>query len=156
RGRNAVGPAEREALLGQMRFSLLKRPEEIGLEFALPIGRMKADPDLYRPVIDALAEQPRSFRELAELIGAPDPKLLQALSLLVSHAHVHPVPEGTSAARSRAAVRFNRALAGGLVIEDGPYYLAAGQAGTAIRATFPELLALGAASQQPADVKAAA
>jgi SAM-dependent methyltransferase len=156
RGRNAVGPAEREALLGQLRFALLKPATDIGLEFAIPIGKMQGDPDLYRPVIDALADQPRSFRELARLTGVPDPKLLQALSLLVSDGHAHPLPEGDDAHRNEAAARFNRALASGLVIEDGPYYVAAGQAGTAIRASLPELLALDLAAQKSADLKAAA
>jgi hypothetical protein len=117
---------------------------------------MQGDPDLYRPVIDALADQPRSFRELARLTGVPDPKLLQALTLLVSNGHAHPLPEGEDAGVSEAAVRFNRALASGIVIEDGPYYVAAGLAGTAVRASLPELLALDLAAQKSSDVKVAA
>jgi SAM-dependent methyltransferase len=156
RGRNAVGHAEREALLGEMRFALLMPPAAIGLEFAIPIGRMQGDPALYRPLIEALADQPRSFRDLTRLTGVPDAKVLQALTLLVSHGQAHPLPDGEVADRNQAAVRFNRALASGVVIEDGPYYVAAGQAGTAVRVTLSELLALGLASQKPADVKAAA
>lgn len=156
RGRNAVGPAEREALLGQMRFTLLAPPQDIGLEFTIPLGNLKGDPALYRPLLDALAEEPRSFRELARLTGAADGVLLQALTLLIAAGQAHPLADSKDAGRSHAAARFNRALASGLVIEEGPYTVAAGAVGTGVHVAFHELLALGAASQRPAEVKAAA
>jgi SAM-dependent methyltransferase len=156
RGRNAVGPGEREALLGRMRFVLLAPPEAIKLEFTIPIGRLQGDAALYRPLVEALAEAPRSFRELAELTGAADGVILQALTLLIGSGQVHPVAADEDKDRAAAAARFNRALAGGLVIEDGPYYAAAGRAGTAVHVGFHELLALSAASPKPADVKDAA
>jgi len=156
RGPNVLGPVEREALLGQMRFALLAPPQDIALAFAVPLGELKADPSLYRPLIEALADEPRSFRELAGLTGAPDGVLLQALTMLVAHGQAHPLAESKDAGRNHAAARFNRALASGLVIEDGPYAAAAGAVGTAVHVDFHELLALGAPSETPADVKAAA
>jgi SAM-dependent methyltransferase len=156
RGHNAVGAAEREALLGGMRFMLMAPPGSVVLEFAIPIGRLKGDAAVYRPIVEALAEEPRSFRDLTRATGVADNVLLQALTLLVGQGQVHPAPESENKDRARSAIRFNRALATGKVIENGPYYAAAAHAGTGLHVTFPELLALGADSQKPADVRAAA
>lgn len=156
RGRNAVGPVEREAMLGQMRFTLLAPPEAISAEYPIPIGVLRGDPALYRPLVAALAaDEPPSFRELARLTGVADNVLLQALTMLVGHGQAHPVPE-RKADHSRAAVRFNHAMAIGAVNEEGPHYVAAGHAGAAVAVSFAEFLAFGAASQKPADVQAAA
>jgi SAM-dependent methyltransferase len=156
RGRNSVGAVEREELLGQMRFTLLGTAETTPLDFAIPIGRLTGDPDFYRPLLAALAEAPRTFRELSRLTRAADNVLLQALTLLVGQGSAYPMLDGEDGERSQSAVRFNRALAGGAVLDGGPYYVALGAVGAAVPVTFSELIAIGAASQKPAEVQAAA
>ena len=154
RGRNMLGQAEREALLAETRFTLLKAPGAVSFEFPIPIGQVKGAPGVYRPIVEALAEGPRSYGELMRLApfaGAQDGVLLQAITLLVGGRQIHPVTEGGELGGGPAAA-FNRAILDRLAFDEVPTHLAAARAGTAVRVDFPEALALNAAVHGQGDI----
>jgi len=143
RGRNILTRRERDALLEETRFTLLKPSDEVTFEFQVPVGQLKGDPGVYGPIVAALAEGPRSYGELSrlpQLSGARDGVLLQAINLLVGSRQIHPADD----AEAEAALAFNRAVLARTDFDEFPVHLACPKAGTGVRLEFEELLAAGA------------
>jgi hypothetical protein len=148
RGRNVLSPLERSTLLGSMRFTLLTPPETVGFKFPIPIGQLTGTSTLYQPLVDALAEGPRSYAELAglpQLARAKEDAILQAITLLVGGRYIHPVPE--TAADGASALAFNRAILARTAFDEFPAHLASAAAGAGVRVDFAELLALRAVAE---------
>lgn len=145
RGRTALSQAEHEACLDEARFVLLADPASVSFEFAIPMGRLAGQPGLYQPIIDALAQGPRSFGELRRLpaLAQVQPAgFLQAITLLVGGRHIHPM-SNLAGADGAAASRFNAAVERRTDLGEVPTRFASVTAGTAVQADLAELIAIG-------------
>ena len=157
RGPNALSARERDALLEPLRFTLITAPDAVSFEFPVPIGTLKGQPATYQPIVDALAQGPRTYGELARLPAFADAAagtLLQALVLLVGARRIHPLVAGEATATQAPA--FNRELLDRIAFDVIPSYLACPGAGTGIRVEFADLLAVQAAMGGDKNPKTAA
>jgi SAM-dependent methyltransferase len=155
RGRNVLHRIELDALLAQVRFALLVPPGQVSLEFPVPLGQLKGDPDIYRPILEALAERPHSYGELAALPNvakAAGSVLYQAIALLVGTRKIHPLAEAPQ--DGEPALRLNRAVLSRLAHEPAPGHLAAPLIGTGVGVELPEAMALRAVAEGEDDVAA--
>lgn len=155
RGPNELGAAERAALLDQVRFGLMTPPGQVRFEFQVPIGSLTGDPVAYGAVVEALAEGPLSYGDLARLEpfgkGA-EGLLMKVLGLLISAGAIHPLAAGDGVAD--AGKGLNRVLLE-RAFDNAPTHLAAPAIGTGVKVGFIELLALSATGA-PADHQALA
>jgi SAM-dependent methyltransferase len=145
RGRTALGQAEHEALLDACRFVLLSEPKDIGFEFPIPIGRLAGQPGQYMPIVEALAEGPKTYGELRRLPALSQlaaGALLQAVTLLVGARHIHPA-SGLASEPGGAAARFNAVVERRTDLGGVPTRFASEAAGTAVSADLAELIAIG-------------
>ena len=151
RGPNELKPVERAALLDRTRFGLMTPPGQVKFEFQVPIGSLKGDPVAYGAIVEALADGPRSYGDLARLApfarGA-EGALMKALGLLISAGAIHPLAPGDAPADGAKA--FNRVLLE-RVFENAPTHLAAPAIGTGVKVGPSDLLALSAAGDDAAD-----
>ncbi|MCP1572648.1 putative O-methyltransferase YrrM [Herbaspirillum rubrisubalbicans] len=67
RGARRMSTTRREHWLRQIGLALTSLPDMLTLELDLSIGKVKADPRYYQPVLDALVRRPHSLVELAEI-----------------------------------------------------------------------------------------
>jgi SAM-dependent methyltransferase len=157
RGRNPLTPAEQQALLSGVSFSLAALPGEISLSFQIPLGTLTGDPKTYGAVIEALTDGPRGYDDLAALPAfrsAAAGETMKVLGLLIEAGAISPTAQGLDAAGGAKA--FNRALLRQFTRRDMPSHLAAGAAATGVRVKFTDLLALSAADDAKPDFPAAA
>ena len=143
RGRTAPSQAEHEALLDETRFVLLTDPASANFEFSIPMGRLAGQPGLYQPIIDALAQGPKSFGELRRLpaLAQVQPAgFLQAVTLLVGGRRIHPV---SNLGDGGSARDFNAAVERRTDLGEVPTRLASVAAGTAVQPDLAELIAIG-------------
>jgi hypothetical protein len=157
RGRNALSAPERDALLRETRFELLRPLDLVKFEFDIPLGGLTGDPKLYGVVIEALAGGPKSYGELAELpvfAGAAAGLLMKVIGLLMTTETVGPAAADTGA--KTTAPTFNRALLESLTFDGAPTHLAAAATGSGVRLGFTDLLALSAAGAKKPDHPATA
>jgi SAM-dependent methyltransferase len=156
RGRNPLTPREREAMLEATPFTLLVPADEASFDAPIPLGVVSGDQKIYRPIVEALAEGPKSYGELARLpalAGVRDGAVFQALGLLVDGRQIHPVAPGASASTAAA---FNRALLARMAVDEVPTHLAAAGLGTAFHLEFEQMLAVAAAFANEDDTPATA
>lgn len=157
RGRNRLNGPEREALLDETRFTLLVQPEAASFEFPIPIGKITGAPAVYQPIIEALAEGPRSYGDLRRLpafVAAPGEVLLQAVTLLVGGRQIHPL--ATDGDDGQAARAFNHTLLDRIAFDETPAHLACPAAGGGVQVDFADLVAAEALARGETDPKAAA
>ena len=129
-----------------MPLTLLLPREAVSMKFQIPIGDLRGDPQVYGPIVDALADGPRSYGDLARsrpLQGLREGAVLQALSVLVGGRQVHPF--ASDAGDCEPAARFNRAVLDRLAFGETPRHLASGRTGTGLGLEFEELIAVQAA-----------
>ncbi|MDA0267716.1 MAG: hypothetical protein O3A14_12345 [Cyanobacteria bacterium] len=99
---------EQVELLRNVRFALIIAPEDMAYEVELVGRSIKLDQAIYQPLVEALADQPRSLREL---MGHPDLRkldfstILQAIKILISTYHVTPALSEAEAERRKQATR---------------------------------------------------
>ena len=155
RGRNMLAPAERAALLEDVRFTLLEPAASLSFVFQVPVGSLTGHGPVYQPIAEALAEGPRTFGEIARmpaLAGVSEAVLLQAVTLLVGGRRIHPARESAEAS---GAAALNRALLDRLAFGEAPTHLASSLAGSGVVAGFEEMLALkGVTARQGAELMA--
>ena len=157
RGPNALGPLERGQMLRDVRFSLMRPPSQVSLDFKIPIGKLTGDPQTYGAVMDALADGPRSFaelRELSPLKALSEAALVKMLGLLLEVAAIHPADQ--SAGDVAPGKALNRQLAQRFLLGDTASHVAAPAAGTGVSVGFTELLALSGISEEKRDHRATA
>jgi SAM-dependent methyltransferase len=148
RGRNILSDVERESMLDALELALLAPPEATTFEIPIPIGQVKGQPAVYQPIVEALADGPRTLGELRKLpqfAGARDGAVMQALTLLIGSRQIHPVSAG--GADAATAVRFNRAALARAEFGEIPTQLAAASPGTGIRVDFTDLMAVNGVLQ---------
>jgi SAM-dependent methyltransferase len=155
RGRNQMPPAERMARLQETRFTLLAPAASMSFAFRVPIGNLAGHPPVYRPIVEALAEGPRSYGEIAALpalAGIPENIVIQAITLLIGGRRIHPVSEAAEGAA--AAAGLNRALFARLTYNEAPTHLASPLSGSGVSVDFDDVLALSAAAGQGVELMA--
>lgn len=141
RGANPLAADERDALLEATPFVLLVPPEAVSLDFAVPVGTLSGNPQVYRPVLEALAGGPKTFRELVAAAGARAEPVLQALTMLAGRRQIHPRAPGGG---QGSALAFNRALLDRMTFGELPGQLAAPALGSGVDLKPEEVLAIGA------------
>lgn len=96
RGLRRMPNAERDERLRHMAFALMAHPEQIALKVSLPYGEADLHADIYRPLIDALAEDRYAPKTLDQLSQHPKCKhinlgqFIQAALLLTGAGNIHP------------------------------------------------------------------
>ena len=96
------------------RFVLSNPSEDVELTFETPLGTLELRPDVYRPVIEALADGPITVRELVERL--PKSKLewvslTDAIKVLVGRGDLQPaLPAEDQAERAQSTQAFNAAV----------------------------------------------
>ncbi len=143
----ADGPA-REALLGATRFALARPRSLCRLDANLPAGKVTLQSEVYGPVLDALAQSPATFDELArapQAAAIERARLRQVLFGLVAFGHVAPaMPAGGEAERRAASERYNDAVLAGAVQATDGAMLASPVLGSGVPAGYLDLLLLAA------------
>lgn len=121
----------------QSRFVLIKKPEDF--KFKTTFGEVNAKSEVYQPIIDALADGPKSVAEL----GSNPANVIQALTLLLNIGSV-----GIEMKGSAKTIKFNKAVAKAAT-QGAPYtYLASGKVGNGIAAGTPTLMLLDAMAEK--------
>lgn len=96
------------------RFVLSSAADEVQLTFETSLGTLQLRPDVYRPVIDALADGPITLRELIERLPASKLEwvsLTDAIKVLVGRGELQPaLPAEDEGERIRSAQAFNAAV----------------------------------------------
>jgi len=141
RGPNPIPARERDALLHATPFTLLVAPERASFEAPIPLGSLTGDPKIYRPIVEGLADGPKTFGQLARLpalAGVRAGALLQALGLLIGGRQIHPL----AMAGDDTAAAFNRSLLARTAFDEIPTHLAAARVGTAVQLEAEEMLAV--------------
>jgi SAM-dependent methyltransferase len=155
RGRNALNPEQQLALLMETPLTLLVKPEDVKLTFQVPVGTLSGDPELYGPVLEALAKGTKTYGQLAGLKGLTskgkaEGQLRRALMVMLAGGYVHPaqdVPRDSARA-------FNRVVVEDLEHGERPP-LASAVAGAPLGSSLAELVGLRAVFRKE-DVKTAA
>jgi len=135
--------AERERWL-QTRFVLSNPAKDVSLTFETPLGMLQLRPEIYRPVIDVLAEGPITVRELIERLPSGKMEwasLTDAIKVLVGRGDLQvALPPEHETERVQAAQAFN-AVVMGRAKEQAPLaYLASPMTGGGIQVdTFTQL-----------------
>lgn len=110
RGNAGEGEAHSIAAFPNLRFVLIVPRARVQFTFFTPFAQLTGKPDLYAPLADALAEQPRTFAELLSLPAFGEGQvgmLTECLILLVHSGQVLPAVQ-PAAADAKPAQRFNR------------------------------------------------
>lgn len=114
KGPHPLSPSEQQEHLGEERFILQLPVEELKLTHTFPIGEVTLDSELYQALATAMADAPRSLRELMEVprLAQEGPaRLLQAVLVLCTTGQATPTL-GTAgqAVRIASCERLNRAI----------------------------------------------
>jgi predicted O-methyltransferase YrrM len=143
--RRLSGLGRQDALL-ETRIALQVPRSDAQLELEVPRGKAALDGGVYHPILDALAERPRSIAELLSMprAGGKEASAMEILGVLAGTAQVGPVID--EAPDPAAAVRINRAVAERATVEEIPrgVALAAPLVGSGIGVGTVPLLAYGA------------
>jgi SAM-dependent methyltransferase len=148
RGARRLSALARQEQLRSTRLALqVPRPDAV-LKLDVPRGEASLDPAVYTPILDALADGPRSIAELLELAHRvkSDTTAMEILGVLAGSGQVAPLVDGEVA--SGPAQRFNRAIAAGAELEElhRGLALAAPALGSGIVVNSVALLVHGAAA----------
>jgi hypothetical protein len=149
RGRlNVSVPAQAEALMRTRVDLVASSPEKLAMTARFPAGEVTLQPEVYRPVIAALARGPTSIGNLMadpeiERIGQGG--LLQAIRMLCAMRHlVAALPAEEDDLRKASTDRFNAAVLARSRYSDEVRYLASPVLGTGVVVgRFGQLFLLG-------------
>ena len=105
---------EQIEILRNFRFALIVNPEDIEYKMDL-VGRpIQLDEKIYKPLIEALAENPQTIKELMKkptLTKLDFASILQALKILMAkYIAVPALPEQEEEKRKESVIRFNTAV----------------------------------------------
>jgi SAM-dependent methyltransferase len=133
----------------RIRLVPINLPESGEMVIRTPIGEGRGHPDLYGPLLQALAAGEMSMAEIAarpEMTGKNVAELCEVALLLMDAGYVHPALE---AVPPFPAQGFNRAVC--RAVMDGHYYcfLAAPKLGTGMLAGFADMLGIGQLIDEP-------
>jgi len=121
KGRNSMLPQERLQAIQKLKLCLTVPKEEVKFEFHVGPGKVTGREEVYRPVINALAESPLTIGELnglPELKGKNIGSILEICLLLIHSGQAHLTADGGKGKAPETARRFNqvvlkRAIMGG-------------------------------------------
>lgn len=91
RGARKLNPLKQAEYLSQVGGILMTPKEDINLALKLSIGEVQGKPELFSPIIDALAQRPTTIQELSKLPslkGQAIASLAQVVALLAASGHV--------------------------------------------------------------------
>jgi hypothetical protein len=109
KGYRRLTPLEQNEALRQQAFVLLVNEENVQLKVSGPLGEATLHEPVYRPVVQALADNgyaPKTLGQLAahaHLSTMPFPQITQAILVLTGAGYVHPAQEPSRQARARCA-----------------------------------------------------
>ncbi|MGI8839409.1 MAG: class I SAM-dependent methyltransferase, partial [Caulobacteraceae bacterium] len=112
RGARRLSPLERLERLGAVCVTLTMPPGEITHEVEAGLGKVGLKPEIYQPIVDALADEdaaPKRIGDLAKrppLAALPGGALIEALAVLIGSGRAHPVQ--SEADQALAAPRCQR------------------------------------------------
>ena len=151
RGATQMTQGELKETLGQQYFVLTMPRENIELKFKTALGDAEGDPNIYNPILDALAEGPKTFLELnqIEAFSAKEKAgLAQAIGFLCASCVVGP-SSSKSTHDFEAAKAFNKLVAK-RASQGAPYeFLCAPQIGSGIVAHTHDLAVLPLVMEDP-------
>jgi SAM-dependent methyltransferase len=146
RGARRLSGLARQEQLRATRLVLQVPRQDAVLKLDVPRGEAALDPAVYNPILDALAERPRSIAELLELSHSPrrETTAMEILGVLAGSGQVGSLVEDE--VDPEPAQRFNRAVAGAAELEEihRGVALAAPALGNGIGVNSVALLAYGA------------
>ncbi|MGF1526565.1 MAG: methyltransferase regulatory domain-containing protein [Candidatus Competibacterales bacterium] len=114
-GAVSLSPNRQRQLLGRLRVALARTPDKIALNPQTYLGKLTLQRDRYQPLIDALAEAPRTLADLAGALNVPFGDVLDMTAQLAGYEQLHvllPTPKDSEGLR-----RFNQQ-----VLLDGEYH----------------------------------
>jgi SAM-dependent methyltransferase len=146
RGLNPMPQAEHLERLEALTLIGFGRRVTDEITFQSSIGQVTGKPEVYRPLLEALAEGPLSFsqaRALPPFAGKPASELLQAVTLLAAGGYAHPSAPESSAASLAATRRLNLEIARANAAGGALAQLVAPAVGAAVPAELIETLVAG-------------
>jgi hypothetical protein len=149
KGALLLSPADVHHRWDGARFALTIRREEISLRIKGVLGEATLKEEVYAPILDALAEGPRTIRDLAadpRMASLSRPILQQALTVLVGVGHVQPALDAAGQSDRAVSVRrFNAAVMNKARATRDLVYLASPVTGSGVEiARIPQLFLLAA------------
>jgi SAM-dependent methyltransferase len=144
RGASPMKAVEHSQSLAKIRVALLVDRRSAVQTFMTPTGEIKGNPEIYGPILDALAQRPHSIGELValpSLAGKSGPAIAEAVALFISSRQAHPL----RSAADRGEVgeqRLNLAIAQRIRHGEVLSHIAVPQAGTGISASYVDLVAI--------------
>jgi SAM-dependent methyltransferase len=109
KGYRRLTPLEQNESFRQQSFVLLMNANDVPMKVAGSLGEANLQEEIYRPVIQALADNGYAPKTLAHLAGDPRlssisaPQLAQVLLVLTGAGYVHPAQEPSKRARANCA-----------------------------------------------------
>ena len=109
KGYRRLTPLEQNEALRQQAFVLLINADEVPMKVTGSLGEASLQEEVYRPVIQALAEEGYAPKTLSQLAANPKlnsisaPQLVQVLLVLTGAGYVHPAQEPSKRARANCA-----------------------------------------------------
>lgn len=161
KGARIISPLERLERYSNQSFILVANPADVPMKLAGPIGEVTLQEQVYRPLLDILAENGHAPKAVKQIMVHPLwkqqslPMLVQSLMVLTGAGHVYPTQESDAARGVQAKTKklnaylCKRARDGGEIS-----FLASPVIGGGIQVNrFPQLflLARHAGKKQPAD-----
>jgi SAM-dependent methyltransferase len=115
KGSRRISPLEQMEAFRQQLFVLTVHAGDVPMKVNGSLGEATLQEEVYRPVIETLADDNYAPKTLGQLAGSPKlssipfPNLVQAVLVLTGAGHVYPAQEPSKQARSRCAA-MNRYL----------------------------------------------
>ena len=145
-------PLEQVERLSQMRFALIVLPEEVEYETEIAGAPIQLDQTIYQPLVEALADGPKSLRELMQqptLTKLDFASLSQALKILIAtYSAVPALPAAEENHRQQAVARLNAAILKRARFGEDTQVLASAVTGSGIDVSRSEQLFLFAHQRQ--------
>jgi SAM-dependent methyltransferase len=145
RGARKMTPVRQSEWLAQVGLALTSPRNEAPVKINLPIGQLEGKSEVFGPVLDALAERPRTIAQLhalPQLQGRDLANMVQAAALLTASGQVHPYLPSSVAQSSDKAHKMNRALANLARYSDEHQVLCSALLGNGQSASFVERMVL--------------
>lgn len=151
RGGRRMVPGRQLEWLSKLGLTLIIPREDAVLNLKLPFGEVAGKEDLFIPVLDAIAKQPRTLPELAALpaLAHQTPaKLAQVAALLTVTSQTSIYIDGGGATSKDSSSKLNQAIANTTRHSDEYQFFASSKIGSGIPLNFIERLVFLVITQQ--------
>jgi len=149
KGLSPLTPQERLEAVKRIRLAPLQIPGPDEIRFKTPVGEASGQADVYGPLLTALGKGEMSLEAVAarpEMVGKNLADLIEVALLLIDGGYAHPLPGDTQAVTAQS---FNRAVCEAMLNGHGYEFLAAPGLGGGIPASFTDMLAVLALTDEP-------